>query len=136
MAAGEHHGPGRSAGAHGWISRGDQARRGAADTGGMLPPLRAAPNTRVLFSATISIGPTQRQTRLLSSNTWPKLKRTHLRGTSPPSTALFRTPSSPHSTREPIGTHPDEGGPLHDQSSPSDLSDRSPPDYLQRAHRQ
>lgn len=49
MAADEHQAVGRRAGAQGWISKGDHASRGAAETGGMAP---RAPVTRGL-SATI-----------------------------------------------------------------------------------
>lgn len=50
MAAGEHQAVGKSAGAQGWMSSGDQASRGAADMGGMAP---RAPEARGLFSATV-----------------------------------------------------------------------------------
>lgn len=51
MAAGLHQAVGSNAGAQGCISNGDQAKRGAADTGGMAP---RAPVTRGLLSATIT----------------------------------------------------------------------------------
>lgn len=52
MAAGLHQAVGSNAGAQGCISNGDQAKRGAAETGGMAP---RAPVTRGLLSATITL---------------------------------------------------------------------------------